>query len=117
MLKKKHLVVQTHKLHCCQFVLPRLFGSIGGLIDPGYAPELLRQCPGKDPATEFRFDSGLFAAVNANRADGEAARIVDELRDQGNFLAAFARSVRRMGAVGLLTGNDGEIRRNCGVVN
>ncbi|TVU37530.1 hypothetical protein EJB05_10848, partial [Eragrostis curvula] len=77
-----------------------------------------------DPGSEFRFDGGFFANVKANRAalpsdaalmhDGEAARLVDELR---KFLVAFARSVTRMGAISVLTGNDGEIRTNCRVVN
>ncbi|TVU37526.1 hypothetical protein EJB05_10844, partial [Eragrostis curvula] len=120
----------------CQFVSPRLFGSAGGgLVDPAYAPELRRQCPNTesrntvvlDPGSEFRFDGGFFDNVKANRAvlpsdaalmhDDEGARIVDELRDQGKFLAAFARSITRMGAINVLTGNDGEIRRNCRVVN
>ncbi|GJN33279.1 hypothetical protein PR202_gb21858 [Eleusine coracana subsp. coracana] len=80
-----------------------------------------------DPGSEFRFDGGYFDAVKANRAallsdaalmqDAKAARLVDEFRDQGKFVAAFAKSITRMGAIGVLTGNDGEIRRNCRDLN
>ncbi|GJN10848.1 hypothetical protein PR202_ga28981 [Eleusine coracana subsp. coracana] len=102
------------------------------------APELRRRlsCPDAasanmmvpmDPGSEFRFDGGYFAAVKANRAvllsdaalmqDAKAARLVDEFRDQGKFVAAFAKSITRMGAIGVLTGNDGDIRRNCRALN
>ncbi|KAL6657488.1 hypothetical protein ACP70R_005268 [Stipagrostis hirtigluma subsp. patula] len=124
----------------CQFVSPRLYafpgnGGLDPLIDGGYARELMRQCPSTasrgtvamDPSSEFRFDTSYYAAVKANRGvmrsdaallhDGEAARLVDEMQDQGKFLAAFAASIKKLGAMDVLTGNNGEIRRNCRVVN
>ncbi|OEL34617.1 Cationic peroxidase 2 [Dichanthelium oligosanthes] len=124
----------------CMFVSPRLYtfrgnGGVDPLIDPGYARELMQQCQSTsstnrvvmDPGSEFSFDTSYYAAVKANRGvlltdsvlmhDDEAARLVDEMQDQGKFLAAFEASIRRMGAIGVLTGSAGEIRRNCRVVN
>ncbi|KAG0547055.1 hypothetical protein BDA96_01G046400 [Sorghum bicolor] len=130
----------------CQFVSPRLYtfqgnGGVDPFIDPSYARELMRQCPatpppssssssGKvalDPGSEFTFDTSYYATIKANRGalhtdsvllhDDEAARLVDEMHDQGKFLTAFAASIQKLGAFGVITGNKGEIRRNCHVVN
>ncbi|CAD6215100.1 unnamed protein product [Miscanthus lutarioriparius] len=138
-LSGAHTLGQTD----CQFVSPRLYkfqgnGGVDPFIDPGYARELMRQCPatpsssslGKvalDPGSEFRFDTSYYATVKANRGalhtdavllhDDEAARLVDEMHDQGKFLTAFAASIQKLGAFGVIAGNQGEIRRNCHVVN
>ncbi|KAL6900986.1 hypothetical protein ACP4OV_005662 [Aristida adscensionis] len=120
----------------CQFVSPRLYtfpgnGGVDPLIDAGYARQLKQQCPSTvaqgivslDPGSEFRFDTSYYATVKANRGalltdaallhDEEAARLVDEFQDLGKFLAAFAASIKKMGAIGVHTGDNGEIRRNC----
>ncbi|XP_066388800.1 cationic peroxidase 2-like [Miscanthus floridulus] len=138
-LSGAHTLGQTD----CQFVSPRLYtfqgnGGVDPFIDPGYARELMRQCPatpsssslGKvalDPGSEFTFDTSYYATVKANRGalltdavllhDDEAARLVDEMHDQGKFLTAFAASIQKLGAFGVIAGNQGEIRRNCHVVN
>jgi peroxidase len=125
----------------CQFVSPRLYtfqgnGGVDPFIDPGYARELMRQCPatpsssGKvvlDPGSEFTFDTSYYATIKANRGalltdavlmhDDEAARLVDEMHDQGKFITAFAASIQKLGAFGVITGNQGEIRGNCHFVN
>ncbi|CAN6206283.1 unnamed protein product [Urochloa humidicola] len=124
----------------CMFVSPRLYtfrgnGGVDPFIEPGFARELMGQCTSMasgnrvvmDPGSEFAFDTSYYRAVRANRGvlltdsvlthDDEAARLVDEFQDQEKFLAAFAASIQKMGAMDVLTGNQGEIRRNCRVVN
>nr|CAB3458796.1 unnamed protein product [Digitaria exilis] len=51
--------------------------------------------------------------------DAEAARLVDELPDLGRFLDAFAVSIQKLWRLGrdVLTGSQGEIRRNCRAAN
>ncbi|KAL6900985.1 hypothetical protein ACP4OV_005661 [Aristida adscensionis] len=120
----------------CKFVSPRLYtfkgnGGVDPLIDGGYARQLMQQCPNMaargivslDPGSEFRFDTSYYRTVKTNRGalltdaallhDAEAARLVDEMLDQGKFLAAFAASIKKMGAIGVRTGDNGQIRRNC----
>ncbi|CAN6200034.1 unnamed protein product [Urochloa humidicola] len=124
----------------CFFVSPRLYafrgnGGVDPFIEPGFARELMGQCTSMastnrvvmDPGSEFVFDTSYYRAVKANRGvlltdsvlthDDEAARLVDELQDQAKFLAAFVVSIGKMGAMDVLTGTQGEIRRNCRVVN
>eukprot|EP00257_Ricinus_communis_P025309 XP_025012723.1 peroxidase 24 [Ricinus communis] len=43
--------------------------------------------------------------------------IIDELLDSGKFFTEFAQSMKRMGAIDVLTGSAGEIRKKCNVVN
>ncbi|RCV14266.1 hypothetical protein SEVIR_2G423900v4 [Setaria viridis] len=124
----------------CMFVSPRLYtfqgnGGVDPFIEPRYARELMGQCTSMasanrvvmDPGSEFAFDTSYYRAIKANRGvlltdsvlthDDEAARLVDEMQDLGKFLAAFAASIQKMGAMDVLTGSQGEIRRNCRVVN
>ncbi|KAJ4820922.1 Peroxidase [Rhynchospora pubera] len=80
-----------------------------------------------DPTTSTTFDShyysnlklhkGLFTSDAALLTDSRASNLVDKLVDEGNFLDAFKNSIKRMGAIEVLTGTAGEIRKNCRVIN
>lgn len=80
-----------------------------------------------DPGSSLKFDSdyyailkqhkGLFQSDAALLTNKGASNIVLELDDNNKFLTEFAQSMKRMGAVEILTGTAGEIRKKCGVVN
>lgn len=80
-----------------------------------------------DPRSSLSFDThyykmllqkkGLFQSDVALLTDKEAYKDVLKMLYTRNFFAAFGPSIRRMGYVQVLTGTEGEIRRNCSVVN
>ncbi|PUZ67298.1 hypothetical protein GQ55_3G423700 [Panicum hallii var. hallii] len=80
-----------------------------------------------DPGSPARFDAhyyvnlklgrGLFASDAALLADRRAAGMIHRLTRQAHFLQEFRNAVRKMGRVGVLTGERGEIRRDCRAVN
>ncbi|TYI64253.1 hypothetical protein E1A91_D09G075300v1, partial [Gossypium mustelinum] len=112
-------------------------GDADPTLDPTYADFLRKQCPNlanpktiveMDPGSSRSFDKhyyhilrqnkGLFISDAALLTNKELESIVIRLqRSRGLFFAAFARSMRKMAAIDVLTGKDGEIRRNCRVVN
>ncbi|KAJ4722276.1 Peroxidase [Melia azedarach] len=126
--------------HCGTFSR-RLFNFTGnGDADPSldatYAESLKVQCPNPanpattvemDPQSSLSFDShyykivlqhkGLFQSDAALLTDGNSANIVSQLQNPRVFFREFAESVKKMGAVEVLTGNAGEIRKQCRVVN
>ncbi|XP_020086753.1 LOW QUALITY PROTEIN: peroxidase 24-like [Ananas comosus] len=125
----------------CAFVTPRLFtfngnGGVDPLLDAAYANSLKKTCPRAppaaatvemDPGGSLKFDASYFVALKKNQGlflsdaallqDPVAAKLASGFQDQKTFLAAFVQSVRRMGAVGALTGNAGQIRKQCRAVN
>nr|GMC52726.1 peroxidase 3-like [Ipomoea batatas] len=80
-----------------------------------------------DPAGSLNFDNLYFSAVKQHKGlfqsdaalltDKGAGKIVDEMLVAGKFFTEFAQSMKRMGAIGVLTGSAGEIRKKCNVVN
>ncbi|KAF3324628.1 Peroxidase 3 [Carex littledalei] len=129
--------------HCNSFST-RIFNFTGqnnaNDIDPSldltYARFLQRTCQNlsnnvtsvpMDPITGTTFDThyytnlkqhkGLFTSDAALLTNGRASNLVDKLIDNGNFLNAFKNSIKRMGAIQVLTGTAGEIRKNCRVIN
>jgi peroxidase len=80
-----------------------------------------------DPSSPARFDSnyyvnlklgrGLFRSDAALLTDRRAVGMIHGLTKEGHFLKEFKNAVRKMGRVGVLTGDQGEIRRNCRVIN
>uniref|UniRef100_UPI00329884DB hypothetical protein n=1 Tax=Salmonella enterica TaxID=28901 RepID=UPI00329884DB len=54
------------------------------------------------------------AALLTNKG---ARNIALELRNQTKFFTKFAQSMKRLGAIEVLTGTAGEIRKKCSVIN
>ncbi|KAM0913053.1 hypothetical protein ACQ4PT_012415 [Festuca glaucescens] len=129
----------------CNLFSSRLFistttGAVAPATDPtlnaAYAAQLRTACGSPsnnatvvpmDPSSPARFDShyyvnlklgrGLFRSDAALLTDRRAVGMIHALTKEGHFLKEFKNAVRKMGRVGVLTGDQGEIRRNCRVVN
>lgn len=102
-----------------------------------YAKRLQVQCPrnvdpniavGMDSVTPFVFDNqyfknllqgkGMFTSDQVLYADPRSRTIVELFaRNDRAFRVAFANAMRKLGRVGVKTGNQGEIRRDCAFVN
>ncbi|KAK1392222.1 Peroxidase [Heracleum sosnowskyi] len=126
--------------HCGPFSR-RLYNFTGkGDTDPSldetYAASLKSQCPNPasaaitvemDPQSSESFDNDYFTTVKQNKGlfqsdaalitDRAAAKIVDSLLKPKSFFSEFGKSMKNMGAVEVLTGSAGEIRKNCRIVN
>ena len=80
-----------------------------------------------DPGSSTNFDAsyfvnlkqkkGLFQSDAALLTDRTSNRIVGELQKSTDFFKEFSQSMKRMGAIEVLTGQSGEIRKKCGVIN
>lgn len=126
--------------HCSLFS-NRLYNFTGrGDQDPSlnstYAQILKTKCQGlndttttveMDPGSFQKFDSdyynillqnkGLFQSDAALLTNDEAKDTVEKLVSQTDFFTKFAESVKRMGAIQVLTGTAGQIRKQCWKVN
>ncbi|XP_059648317.1 peroxidase 3-like [Cornus florida] len=126
----------------CNFFSNRLYNFTGkGDADPSlnstYAATLKTKCQSlsdntttvaMDPGSSLAFDNhyftnlklqqGVFQSDAALLTNNGASDIVDEmLVGSAKFFTEFNQSIKRMGAIGVLTGTSGEIRRKCNVVN
>ena len=83
-----------------------------------------------DPQSSLSFDNhyftilnqkmGLFQSDAALLTDRNSAKIAQQLQSKpnsDNFFSEFGKSMKKMGAIGVLTGSVGEIRKNCRQVN
>ncbi|GAV63380.1 peroxidase domain-containing protein [Cephalotus follicularis] len=125
----------------CNFFSNRLYNFTGkGDEDPSlntsYAAFLKTQCKtlsdntttvAMDPGSSTSFDNhyfkiltqneGLFQSDAALLTDNNSTIIVHEMLDSDNFFTEFAQSMKRMGAIEVLTGSSGQIRKKCNEVN
>ncbi|KAF8401572.1 hypothetical protein HHK36_012516 [Tetracentron sinense] len=125
----------------CNLLSNRLYNFTGkGDTDPTlnstYAAFLRTKCQSlsdtttiveMDPKSSLSFDSdyytilkqhmGLFQSDAALLTNKDSSKIVDELLDSNDFFIKFNKSMNSMGAIGVLTGSSGEIRKKCSVVN
>ncbi|KAF3795809.1 Peroxidase 51 [Nymphaea thermarum] len=127
--------------HCNRFT-NRLFDYNRRFpVDPSmnatYAKQLQVQCPrnvdpniavGMDSVTPFAFDNqyfknllqgkGMFTSDQVLYTDPRSRSIVELFaRNNQAFNVAFANAMTKLGRVGVKTGNQGEIRRDCAFVN
>ncbi|KAE8703741.1 Peroxidase 56 [Hibiscus syriacus] len=124
-----------------QYLQNRLYNFTGsGDQDPSlnatYAAFLKSQCRSLSdnttvvpmvPGSALKFDNnyyftvkqhkGLFQSDAALLTNNVSSHIVHKLLDEEKFFKEFAKSMKKMEAVGVLTGNAGEIRKKCFVVN
>ncbi|OEL34142.1 Peroxidase 15 [Dichanthelium oligosanthes] len=128
----------------CQFVTARLYNFSGTnrpdpTLDRGYRAFLSLRCPrggdgtalnDLDPTTPDTFDNNYYTNIEARRgtlqSDQEllstpgapTAAIVGRFAgSQKEFFKSFARSMINMGNIQVLTGSQGDVRKNCRVVN
>ncbi|XP_047948800.1 peroxidase 3-like [Salvia hispanica] len=111
-------------------------GDADPSLDAAYAATLRSQCRSlsdntttveMDPGSSLVFDNryfwtllqgqGLFQSDAALLTNNIANGIANEMLVFGKFLTEFSQSMKRMAALGVLTGNAGEIRKKCSVVN
>ncbi|KAL7105048.1 hypothetical protein ACP275_07G021200 [Erythranthe tilingii] len=79
-----------------------------------------------DPTSSLNFDShyftalklrqGLFQSDAALLTNDVARGVVDQMLTSGKFFAEFGKSMKKMGAIGVLTGDEGKIRKKCNIV-
>ncbi|KAJ8448770.1 hypothetical protein Cgig2_011391 [Carnegiea gigantea] len=127
--------------HCSQFS-KRIYdfsnkSSIDPTLDQEYARQLQQACPRNvdpriavpmDPTTPLKFDNefyknllqgkALLASDQALLATRKSRRVVTAFASNSSlFEQVFVASITRLGRVGVKTGNQGEIRRDCRMVN
>jgi len=125
----------------CNLFSNRLFNFTGKgdqdpSLNPTYANLLKTKCQSlSDTTTTVEMDSdssssfdndyysillqnkGLFQSDAALLTAKVSRNIVNELTKQDKFFTEFGQSMKRMGAIQVLTGSDGEIRTKCSAVN
>ncbi|KAK1264306.1 Peroxidase 12 [Acorus gramineus] len=121
--------------HCPAFT-PRLYPTTDPTMDESFASRLRVTCPKTDSPnstpldvrTPDAFDNkyyvnlknrqGLFTSDQGLQNDARTRGIVNQFAtDQMAFFERFVVGMVKMGQLGVLTGNQGEIRRRCGVRN
>ncbi|XP_061989470.1 peroxidase 24 [Rosa rugosa] len=125
--------------HCVVFARRLNFtgkGDIDPSLDPAYAEFLKTHCPSRpNPATtveldensSLSFDSNYYVGLRQNKGllgsdaalltDRRAAWVARRFQNFHVFMARFGKSMMKMGDIGIKTGDDGEIRKNCRVIN
>nr|XP_010914386.2 uncharacterized protein LOC105039804 [Elaeis guineensis] len=144
-LDVKDLVVlsgaHTIGVGLCNFFSNRLYnftgkGDADPSLNPPYAAFLRTQCKSlsdnttsvpMDPGSSLIFDThyyenlkmhqGLFQSDAALLTNQRSVHIVDKMLNTEKFFHAFKNSIKRMGAIEVLTGTNGQIRKKCSVVN
>ncbi|KAI3463114.1 hypothetical protein Pfo_019777 [Paulownia fortunei] len=106
-------------------------------LDPSYAQQLMQECPqnvdpqiaiNMDPVTPQTFDNvyfqnlvggkGLFTSDQVLFTDpASQPTVMDFAKNPGDFNGAFITAMTKLGRVGVKTGNQGEIRRDCSAFN
>ncbi|PRQ60597.1 putative peroxidase [Rosa chinensis] len=107
-------------------------------LDPRYAEQLKQQCPqgntnpnlvvAMNPFSPFTTDVSYYADILANRGlftsdqtlitnSATANQVNQNARNPFLWNNKFAAAMVKMGRLGVLTGNDGEIRAKCRVFN
>lgn len=127
--------------HCSRFA-NRLYNfssssRVDPSLDPNYAQQLMQACPrnvdpsiavNMDPTTPRAFDNvyyqnlvqgkGMFTSDEVLFSDPASKGTVTNFANSaGNFNAAFITAMRKLGRVGVKTGTQGEIRRDCTAFN
>ena len=124
--------------HCSSFVPDRL-AAVPSDISPSFAASLRGQCPAspsssndptvvQDVVTPDKLDSQYYKNVLAHRvlftsdasllsSPATAKMVSDNANIPGWWEDRFKAAMVKMASVEVKTGNSGEIRRNCRVVN
>lgn len=141
---KKWLPVGAHTIgfaHCNRF-FSRIYNfkssnRIDPTLDPAYGKYLREVCPKNvdprlvidmDPNTPQKFDNmyyqnlqrgmGLFTSDQSLFTEKRSRKIVNLFASNNTaFEQAFVAAITKLGRLGVRTGNQGEIRHNCAMVN
>ncbi|KAK1387655.1 Peroxidase [Heracleum sosnowskyi] len=111
-------------------------GDTDPSLDPEYANTLRKICPNPsnpatrvemDPQSSSSFDSHYFRIVNQHKGmfvsdaalltDQKSAQMAQLLENPVVFIARFAQSMKKMNEIISLEAGEGEVRKNCRVVN
>lgn len=127
--------------HCDRFANRLYSFSSSSPVDPTlnstYAVQLMQECPqnvdpqiaiNMDPVTPRTFDNmyytnlvqgkGLFTSDETLFTDSASKpTVLNFANSPGSFNRAFATAMRKLGRVGIKTGSQGEIRRDCTAFN
>ncbi|KAL1548846.1 Peroxidase 16 [Salvia divinorum] len=118
--------------HCSRFS-NRVRGRVDPSLNPQYAAQLRQMCPinvdpriaiNMDPASPNTFDNAYFRNLQGGRGlftsdqvlftDSRSRNTVNQFASSNTaFNQAFATAMTKLGRVGVLTGNQGEIRIDC----
>lgn len=114
------------------------FTLIDPSLDRAYAAELTKQCPAgaatssitvkNDPQTPQLFDNqyykdllahkGLFQSDSVLFNDVRTKeRVVEFADDQNGFFKSWSQSFVRLSVLGVKSGEDGEVRASCSIIN
>lgn len=123
--------------HCDRFS-DRIYSSpVDPTLDSDYVNQLKGMCPrdvdpsiaiNMDPETPRTFDNvyyqnlvagkGLFTSDQVLFTNSQSQpTVTDFANNPGDFNGAFITAMRKLGRVGVKTGSDGEIRRDCTAFN
>ena len=131
-----HTIGRAH----CRIVDPQITPTVSPDLNPAFAANLSRIClPANSPAkqrqtvhldfiTKDLFDNAYFQNILAKRAifhtDAELLNATDTMQlvqlyatNQAQFFQQFSISMVKMSQLGVLTGNQGVIRKRCSVPN
>ncbi|KAF3324013.1 peroxidase 51-like protein [Carex littledalei] len=122
--------------HCTTFS-NRIRSTVDSTMNPTYARQLQAACPananpnlavGLDPVTPRAFDNqyfknlqqgmGLLRSDQVLFTDSRSRPLVNSwAQSTAAFQRAFVNAITKLGRVGVKTGANGNIRRNCAVIN
>ncbi|OMO99464.1 Plant peroxidase [Corchorus olitorius] len=127
--------------HCSRFANRLYSFSPSSPVDPDldttYAQQLMQACPqnvdpriaiNMDPQTPQTFDNMYFQNLVAKKGlftsdevlftnSSSQPTVIDFAQNPGNFNAAFITAMRKLGRVGVKTGQAGQIRVDCTAFN
>lgn len=127
----------------CSYLVDRLYifnktGKPSPTIDKSFLSEMVKQCPPRtrkgqtdplvylnpDSGSNHSFTSSFYSRILSNKSvlevdqqllyNDDTKRISEEFSESfEDFRKAFALSMSKMGAINVLTKNEGEIRKDC----
>ncbi|XP_061354078.1 peroxidase 55 isoform X2 [Gastrolobium bilobum] len=123
--------------HCDQFSNRLYSSSVDPTLNSNFAKQLMAECPrNPDPtvavALDFQTPSNFDNLYYKNLVSGEGllnsdqvlftdkksrSTVVGFANSPGDFNGAFVTAMRKLGRVGVKTGKNGEIRRDCASFN
>lgn len=104
-------------------------------INPSYADFLRTKCGPNDGRTTVEMDpessrsfdnhyyeilkdnKGLFTSDATLLTNKKASKVASKMLDSETFFDEFAKSMLKMGAIEVLTGTQGQIRKKCNSIN